>query len=258
MVDKKESNKRYYQKNKDRIKKSTKLYRENHKEEYKKYNKLYRTNNKEKLSNLYKRWVKNNPEKVKLMKKRYRNKPDSKLKQNLYWEEHKLELKKYNDIYKLINKDKIKEKNKQYKQDNNEIIIQRQRIWREDNRVKLRKMQNKRYKERIINDVDYKMGLYLRIRIRMALQGKLKSDSTIELIGCDIKYLKDYLESQFDDEMSWTNWSMCGWHIDHIRPCASFDLSKEEEQRECFHYSNMQPLWARDNLRKGAKVEQIG
>jgi hypothetical protein len=54
--------------------------------------------------------------------------------------------------------------------------------------------------------------------------------------------------------MSWENYGLYGWHIDHILPCSSFDLLKPEEQRKCFHWSNMQPLWARDNLRKSAKI----
>ena len=76
----------------------------------------------------------------------------------------------------------------------------------------------------------------------------------MELIGCSFDYLKNHLECQFDDEMSWCNWGMKGWHIDHIIPCASFDLTNPEEQQICFHYSNLQPLWARDNMSKGSKV----
>jgi len=71
-------------------------------------------------------------------------------------------------------------------------------------------------------------------------------------VGCDLNYFIRHLESQFDDEMSWGNYGL--WHIDHIQPCSSFDLSKEEEQKECFNYNNLQPLWAFDNLSKGAKA----
>ena len=52
--------------------------------------------------------------------------------------------------------------------------------------------------------------------------------------------------------MTWENHTPTGWHVDHIIPCAAFDLSKPEEQRKCFHYTNLQPLWAIDNIRKGA------
>jgi hypothetical protein len=56
--------------------------------------------------------------------------------------------------------------------------------------------------------------------------------------------------------MSWDNYGFRGWHIDHKKPCALFDLSLPEQQRECFHFSNLQPLWAADNLAKGVKSEK--
>lgn len=85
----------------------------------------------------------------------------------------------------------------------------------------------------------------------MALKGKLKSENTINLLGCSVESLMNYIESQFDDEMSWLNYGQ--WHIDHIVPCHRFDLSKEEEQRKCFNYSNLRPLWASDNQRRAKK-----
>ena len=62
-------------------------------------------------------------------------------------------------------------------------------------------------------------------------------------------FVKKWIESQFVDGMSWDNHGE--WHIDHIRPCASFDLTDPEQQKECFNYKNLQPLWAKDNLSKG-------
>lgn len=70
----------------------------------------------------------------------------------------------------------------------------------------------------------------------------------MELIGCELSTLKEHLESQFKPGMSWENYG--DWHVDHIRPCSSFDLTKNEEQQKCFHYSNLQPLWAHENLKK--------
>lgn len=73
------------------------------------------------------------------------------------------------------------------------------------------------------------------------------------MLGCTIQEFKIYLENKFKEGMSWKNRS--DWHIDHIKPCASFDLSKEEEQKKCFHYTNLQPLWARENILKKDKYE---
>lgn len=80
-----------------------------------------------------------------------------------------------------------------------------------------------------------------------------KSGHTSELIGCSVAQLKNYLESLFQPGMTWSNYGRNGWHIDHIRPCASFDLTDEKQQKQCFHYTNLQPLWAIDNLKKGSK-----
>jgi len=87
-------------------------------------------------------------------------------------------------------------------------------------------------------------------RIWRALKCNMRSKKTMELIGCSVDNLKAHLESKFVDGMDWGNYGK--WHVDHIMPCASFDLSNGDQQRECFHYSNLQPLWAIDNRRKSA------
>ena len=73
----------------------------------------------------------------------------------------------------------------------------------------------------------------------------------MELCGCSLDELKAWLEKQFIENMNWENRSL--WHVDHIRPCASFDLTDIEQQKQCFHFTNLQPLWAADNFKKGAK-----
>ncbi len=78
--------------------------------------------------------------------------------------------------------------------------------------------------------------------------GVRKAHNTEELVGCSIKHLMEHLEKQFTPGMNSAN--HVKWHIDHIRPCASFDLTDLKQQRQCFHYSNLQPLWARDNIEK--------
>jgi Prasinovirus endonuclease VII len=79
-----------------------------------------------------------------------------------------------------------------------------------------------------------------------------KAGRTFELIGCTPQFLKEYLESKFKQGMSWANRKL--WHIDHAIPCAAFDLTDPQQQRACFNYKNLQPLWAMENLRKGERL----
>lgn len=95
-------------------------------------------------------------------------------------------------------------------------------------------------------------------RLSMAVRNGLgkKSASTRELVGCTLAELMAYLEARFLPGMTWENYGLGAdkWHVDHVRPCASFDLTNPEQQRACFHFTNLQPLWQPDNMRKGAKV----
>lgn len=113
-------------------------------------------------------------------------------------------------------------------------------------------------KLRLWTDINFRLSSCLRKRIHSVLKGKSKSSDTMELIGCSIDYLKNHLENKFQYDMTWENYGRGDknkkeWHVDHIIPCCKFDLTKEEEQRKCFHYSNLQPLWAVDNIKKGGK-----
>lgn len=86
-----------------------------------------------------------------------------------------------------------------------------------------------------------------------ALRGKgKKCATTVALLGISLEGAKTHIENQFKNGMSWSNAGE--WHIDHIIPCASFDLSDPEQQKKCFHYTNLQPLWGKDNQKKGKKV----
>ena len=91
-----------------------------------------------------------------------------------------------------------------------------------------------------------------RRRLRATITKGCKSAHTLELLGCTVEEFRHHLEQQFEPGMTWDNCHK--WHIDHIIPCAYFDLTKEENQRICFNYRNLQPLWARDNSAKQAKV----
>lgn len=91
-------------------------------------------------------------------------------------------------------------------------------------------------------------------RAKRKVQFVKKCENTKKLIGCDIPTLIAHIESLFTDGMNWSNHGMRGWHIDHILPCASFEMTDPNQQRKCFHYTNLQPLWGVVNIRKGDKI----
>ena len=111
---------------------------------------------------------------------------------------------------------------------------------------------NEKRKARYKSNPQFRIAETCRNRVRNLLNGISKSRSTLELIGLNSwDRLIQHLESQFVNGMTWDNYGQ--WHIDHIRPCASFDLTDETQRLECFNYKNLQPLWAFDNISKGDK-----
>lgn len=105
------------------------------------------------------------------------------------------------------------------------------------------------------SDLQFRIKHSLRNRFKAALrqQKTKKSDTLFNLTGCSYEEFIQHIESQFQEGMSWDNYGKDGWHIDHIKPCASFDLTDPQQQKLCFHFTNLQPLWAEDNLKKGSK-----
>lgn len=104
--------------------------------------------------------------------------------------------------------------------------------------------------EKIINE---KIGRNCRSRIRQSLKGIYRAGGSEELLGCTFDIARKHIESLFTDGMNWDNWNYYGWHLDHIIPICSFNLSNPEEQKRCFHYTNLQPLWREPNQEKGSK-----
>jgi hypothetical protein len=153
---------------------------------------------------------------------------------------------KYGQNYQEKNQVELNEKKKQYYYDNKEVILRKK---------------YKRVRHKLASDPIYRMTEALRSRVRSAVknQNGRKAYKTMTLVGCSIPDLRKHLESKFTKGMSWKNYGYGDnkWHIDHVLPCISFDLSKETEQLKCFHYSNLQPLWQLDNFSKGGKVYPI-
>jgi hypothetical protein len=148
----------------------------------------------------------------------------------------------YFNKYRKENFQKRKDYNKKWAQENKEKLLLRIRNYR-------KRLRQTSSSFRVLNA--------LRCRMYDSIINGYKSKSTMELIGCDIAFLIKYLESLFQKDMTWENYGFYGWHIDHIKPCSSFDLTDPAQQKECFNYKNLQPLWAQDNYSKGDKVNKF-
>ena len=182
---------------------------------------------------------------------------------------HKAEIFKKKKEYRETHKEQIRQHKREEYQKNKYRILERVKKYNLLNKVKKSKyLKNyyKKNKEQLLKnsliynnnrrktDVGFKILCNLRHRVYMVLKNNFKSKHTLKLLSCSLESLKKHLESQFKPGMSWSNYGK--WHVDHIIPCASFDLSKSEEQRKCFHYTNLQPLWAEDNWQKSRKEKQ--
>lgn len=195
------------------------------------------TNKKEEISSkAHKRYLKN-PEKNKERVGKWKLKNPDKVKENRDNNKEKM-----NERQRIKYKENpiIRERYKQYRKNNPDKV----KAWRKKDNAKL----------------DTKICSNLCSRLRQAIKNNYKSGSAVRDLGCSIKEFKKYIENKFyinpktEETMSWDNYGIYGWHIDHIIPLVNFDLTNREELLKACHYTNLQPLWAEDNLRKGSKI----
>lgn len=202
-----------------------------------------------------------------------------------WYKKNKLKREEYNKIYRLSYEEEIKEQSKNHYQANRNKEIQDSKKYQLEHVEELKeyrkrtKEKRKKYKERYDKEhfkeqQEYrrnrrdlrnktmkkyraipgnKIIINFRIRLNGLLKGRNKSKSTMELIGCSKEFLVNYIEKQFTTGMNWDNYGRRGWHVDHIKQCVLFDMTKSEDQHKCFHYTNLRPLWAEDNLRRPRK-----
>lgn len=152
--------------------------------------------------------------------------------------------------------ERVKEKQRRYNQ--TAKAKQRWRRYRERHPEKYKEIcRNSNRQKRELAKIDPVARLERKLRndLRKRLKYGKHGHRSWDLIGCTVEELKRHIESQFEPGMTWENWGYRGWHIDHRTPLASFDLSKSEQVKAAFHFTNLQPLWAGQNLRKGAKLD---
>lgn len=157
---------------------------------------------------------------------------------------------------------RILARNKRWREENHELKLEMDRRWRANNRERHRAYSRKwvqdnpersrAYQKEYYLDMHHHLARSLRIRMNQAVNNNQKAGSVVADLGCSISAFKLYIENQFEDEMTWNNYGK--WHLDHVLPLASFDLTDRQQFLEAANWLNYQPLWAEDNLTKGSKV----
>lgn len=148
------------------------------------------------------------------------------------------------------------QKSKEYWIKNKEILGAKNKASYDKNKIRYNKNHYQNWKRpKYYSDPEFRLKECLSARMRQALKHNYKSASTEALLGCTISFLREHLEQRFKGNMTWDNYGE--WHVDHIMPCDSFNLLDGEEQRKCFHYTNLQPLWATENIVKSNKIETL-
>lgn len=156
-----------------------------------------------------------------------------------YADKNKDKIKKYNETYYTKNKEKLKTYRMDRYYDNRDAEIARHKQYIRDRRI---------------NDPEFRLLSNLRSGLYKSLKGLTKSNTSMQYVGCDIETLRKHIELQFTKGMNWENYGK--WHLDHIKPLASFNFTgdnKESQLRDAWHFTNLQPLWAKDNIMKGSK-----
>ena len=245
-------NKKYYGENKEELAARNKKHREQNKEEIAAYHKKYREENKGKIAAYSKKYREENKEEIAAKKKKWQdeNKENIAAQRKKYREQNKEKIAAIQKKYYRDNKENILASVKKHYGDNKEEIAAYHKKYREENKGKINAQQRERYS----NDPDYKMKMILSRSTRRALNGEMKASPTRELLGCTFKQARAHIKKQFKPGMNWDNWKHDGWHVDHIIPLASFDMSDPDQQRRANHYTNLQPMWAAENMSKSDSI----
>jgi len=159
----------------------------------------------------------------------------------------------YNREYKRMNRDRCLEVRKEWMKRNRDRWIVLCRGYNSRHKTQIQESHRKYQLERRHRDLQFRLAGNLRARIGESLKKNHKNGSSVKDLGCSIEKFKDYIEKQWSLGMSWENYGKNGWHMDHIIPLASVNLANRTQFLKVCHYTNYQPLWASENIKKSNK-----
>lgn len=180
---------------------------------------------------------------------------------------HKDDIRKSNTVYYAKNSEAIKQNSKswyennkdrcrvvkaEWYQRNKDAVAEYKKVYNKENAERVKQYMNAYMKKRYATDINYRLKSICNKRIRDYLRDKYLP--TMDIVGCSIEFLKSWIEFQFNDTMNWNNMGTV-WHIDHVKPCSSFNFNNDDEVFECYHWSNIRPLLAKDNIIKKDKYD---
>lgn len=215
------------------------------------YRKKWGQTNREKL-NEYERNRCANSDQAKNSKKEYAatHREQHRKSNKLYWQKNKENIKLRAKKYRVEHRDRIKTYRQKYVTDNMEKVA----ISKAKSRIKRKSKILEYCRQKRKTDINFKLRDCLRCRLYQAVKNKAKSGSAVKDLGCTIKQFKLHIESQFQVGMFWSNYGS-EWHLDHIKPLSRFDLTDRTQFLQACNFTNLQPLWKLDNLRKNNKWE---
>ncbi len=235
LVSNKASQRKYYLKNKAKMQAYQRVWIKNNRAKIAAKRKERRIQSAIKNPNLGKENYAKHRESIlsRQLERRSKNREKSRSIGRYFYHKHKGNRSAYAKKYRAKNLDKVKANIKS---------------WRARNRVRINNYANKRYATEPMFRLKSKTSAAMNKVVKRFKTRK--HNKTLVLLGCGLEQFKAHIESQFLEGMSWGNRS--DWHIDHIRPCASFDLTDPEQQKECFHFSNLRPEWPVANIKKSS------
>jgi len=204
------------------------------------YKKQYREENREKLRAVQKKWYKDNREKMKATSKKW------------HWDNREQEIARMKK-WREDNQEQANAHKKKWAKENPEKVKAASKKYRDNNRER----RNEYCRERRRRDPEYKLAMVVRKHAsRIVKAAKLKKEKrSSEYLGCTILEFREHIESHFEGDMSWDNYGVHGWHIDHDTPLDWF-IKNSDDPFKANHYTNLKPMWATHNLSKGARYEE--